>query len=254
MFKISMADITLYLSIWQALVTIFTLIITILSIIKYKKKKNKMAKYLLIAFIFVFFAGIFQTTATFRSYFEWDTTTWPYGDIAWVYQYFYYQWEQYQYAYYCLVIGVFFLFLFSLEIVAPDKKMMTARFLAVFFMIIIIGYGIFGKENITWPENDVVDILKGVDVWVAIYVITLMTPTLVETLRLRKRLSHDDPTRKRLLYIALFALSVLILILCFILETIWGIFTNEWTNPMSFAAWIFAILALLTAYNGLYRK
>ncbi len=240
--------IDLFLAIWQTIVAIIAIVIAIIAGIQYRKKKSKVALHLFIAFIITSIAAIMQCTPTIFKYFEITFST----GISWVDLYVITPWDGYQFAYYFLAAGVYFFYLFSLDLIFEEGTKKIVRVVPFIFIVIVVVYGMFLKQFI--PEgNDAIDIIAGIDIWIGVYIIVLMIPLIVDSSRVMRKLDAGDPMRKRFISIIIFTSSLLVMIISFVAETILGIFGST-PNVFSFIAWVFAVSALIFAYAGLYRK
>ena len=247
--------IDLVLAIWQTVVFIIAIIITINAGIQYKKKKTTVAKHLYIAFIIFTLAALFQCSPTvlryIQSIYPFEITT----GIVWLDTYVIEVWSGYQAAYYFLAIGVYFLYLFSMDLIFEEGTRKAARIVPAFFLPIFVGYGMFLKnwvQSIIPGEGELENILTGIDVWIGLYIIILMIPLIVDSARVMRKLEAGDSMKLRFVFLIIFASSLIVMIICFVVET----FANGGVTPnaFSFVAWIFAVSALLFSYMGLYRK
>ena len=245
--------IQLILGLWQTAVAIIAIIIAINAGIQYRKKKSKVAMHLFIAFIIISIAGLTQFSPVLWDYF-FDGVA-PVTNIAWFDKYIIEKWHSFQYAYYFLALGVYFLYLFSLDLIFVDKPRWGARIVPALYIAAVVVYGMFILEMIDTGGDFVLGLITGIDIWVGIFIIVLMIPLIVDLLRVRGRLDKEDPMRKRFMYLVIFAASLIVMIICFVVESFVPPFVeNTNINVFSFAAWIFAVLALYFSYAGLYSK
>jgi len=215
------------------------------------------SKYLMQAFFFLFVGIFMQATAAFSDVFLWNYANWPLANIDFVRDFIYQKWDSFQFAYYGLILGIYYLFKFSMEIISKEGKGRGAKLIALAAGLCLIFYGYFIQNLVTaaFPGNMLVDIIGRIDLWVILYALVLMTPILITSVKLRKKIPASDPSRNKLRYISLFALFMLIMVASFIVETFWGDFGIDiGFNPFSFSAWFFSLLALLFSYLGLYKK
>ena len=248
-----MAVIDLVYAIWQTVVFIISIIITVNAGIQYKKKKTTVAKHLYIAFIIFTLAALFQCSPTVVKYIQ---SVWPFdymSGIPWVDNYIITVWDGYQLAYYFLALGVYFLYLFSLDLIFEEGTKKAARFVPSIFIPIFVVYGMFLRtwvQSLIPGEGELENILTGIDVWIGLYIIILMIPLIVDSARVIRTLESGDSMKVRFAFLIVFAASLIIMIVCFVVES----FVGTTPNAFSFVAWLFAVSALAFSYMGLYRK
>jgi hypothetical protein len=248
-----MAVIDLVYAIWQTAVFVIAIIITINAGIQYKKKKTTVAKHLYIAFIIFTLAALFQCSPTVIKYIQ---SVYPFdylSGIPWIDTYIINVWDGYQLAYYFLAIGVYFLYLFSLDLIYEEGTKNAARIVPSLFIPIFVIYGMFLKtwlQNLIPGEGDLEAILTGIDVWIGLYIIILMIPLIVDSARVIRTFESKDPMKVRFTFLIIFSSSLIIMIICFVVES----FVGTTPNAFSFVAWLFAVFALIFSYAGLYRK
>ena len=248
--------INILLGIWQSFVACICIFIAILAGLKYKERKNKVAGYLFVAFFFGALAAVLQAAPTLiEDVFEMYISS----SIDWVNTYFIQEFLLHQYAYYFICWCVYFLFLFSLEFLLGESRKyhLVYKIVPMLYVIVLIVYGtiiepilipvVYGEVGYVYQDWH---LFAYIDLWVGLYVIALMIPTSIATLIMRGKIPKDEPDRKRLLYIFFFALSLMILIVNFVLES----FMVNQPNLFSFIAWVFAVTALGSSYMGLYKK
>ena len=130
-----------------------------------------------------------------------------------------------------------------------QKINIVVKIIPLVFLALIIIYGTFFDFKIE-STSDLVEILKSIDTWVGLYIVVLVFPSLITSIKIIRTLPKAEPTRKRMVHILLFSISIIVLIINFVVET----FIEAQPNAFSFIAWIFALTALIEAYLGLYKK
>lgn len=241
-----LGPINLLLAIWQTVVAIFCIVITIIAGIQYNKKKTKVALHLFIAFIIVSIAAIAQCTPTILSYFEYTVSS----GIPWVDNYIIAPWTSFQDAYYFLSVAIYFFYLFSMDLIFEEGTRKGARIIPAIFIPIVVVYGMFLKDLLPLVPGSVIAMIAGIDIWIGVYIIVLMIPLIIDSSRVMRKLEAEDPMRKRFISIIIFASSLLVMIISFVAETI----LDNPPNIFSFIAWVFAVSGLFFAYTGLYMK
>ncbi len=248
-----MAVIDLVYAIWQTAVFVIAIIITINAGIQYRKKGTTVAKHLYIAFIIFTLAALFQCSPTVVKYVQ---SVYPFDfltGISWVDTYIIEVWSGYQLAYYFLALGVYFLYLFSTDLIFEEGTRKGARTIPAFFIPVFVIYGMFLKpwvQSLIPGDGEIESILTGIDVWIGLYIIILMIPLIVDSARVIRALGTGDPMKTRFILLIIFASSLIAMIICFVVES----FVGPTPNAFSFSAWVFAVLALFFSYMGLYRK
>ncbi|MHA1111497.1 MAG: hypothetical protein ACTSRE_10380 [Promethearchaeota archaeon] len=249
-----MAVINLVYAIWQTVVFIIAIIITANAGIQYKKKKTTVAKHLYIAFIIFTLAALFQCSPTVVKYIQSDIVAFDYmTNINWIDTYIITVWDGYQLAYYFLALGVYFLYLFSMDLIFEEGTKKAARIVPAFFIPVFVVYGMFLKpwvQSLIPGDGELESILTGIDVWIGLYIIILMIPLIVDSARVIRTLESGDSMKVRFAFLIVFATSLIIMIICFVVES----FVGTTPNAFSFVAWLFAVSALVFSYMGLYRK
>ena len=249
-----MALINMIYAIWQTAVFLIAIIITINAGIQYKKKKTTVAKHLFIAFIIFTLAALFQCSPTIVHYLQNDIVSFDImSGIPWIDNYIITLWDSFQLAYYFLALGVYFLYLFSLDLIFEEGTRKAARLIPAIFIPIVIVYGLFLKpwiQSLIPGDGELETILTGIDVWIGLYIIILMIPLIVDSIRVILKLDSGDSMKSRFAYLIIFSSSLIVMIICFVVES----FVGPSPNAFSFVAWLFAVMALFFSYMGLYRK
>ena len=245
-------NINFYLTLWQTLVCIFTFTIMVMSIRRTKQKKTDVASKLSIAFIFFFIANLFQVLGSWNGII-------PYLIIENNKSFsgvFLSQMVNYQFAYAFLVLGMYFIYRFSVLLSRPDNsEKKPIDYIAIIGSIFIFIYGFvrIWTDNIP-PSNEIIEILRSVDIYVVILSLIMIFPMLKTSITLMVRLEKDNEDRNRIKYMLSLSIFLLLLILSFVLEAVYGIMTGEFTNIFSFIAWVCVVVALLSAYLSFYKK
>lgn len=103
-------------------------------------------------------------------------------------------------------------------------------------------------------RDEITQILTGIDIYVVFLALILIFPMLITSVRLIIRLDKDSTERSRVIFMFLLSIFLFLLILSFILETVYQTLTGIMPNFFSFVAWAFVILAFVSAYLSFYKK
>jgi hypothetical protein len=247
----------LFLAYWQLTASVVVLIVLIMAILRYRVKKSEIARELIGAFSFFFLAAVFQTIGSmFGLYGISATGSTHIGYPNWIINFFIQQLTSYQIAYYSLIIGFYFIYRFSQCLIRKEgDKSKVSMYIVPIWMILIILFGLLKTQIDFPPMGDIGSIIIGVDIWVVIYSLFVLFPILNESIRLRRKIEKEDPSFTKISYLVAMAIAMIILIICFVLETIYSIISDNWNpNIFSFIAWIFVIFGLFVGYQALYKK
>jgi len=162
----------------------------------------------------------------------------------------------FQFSYVFLIFGMYFIYRFSVLLSRPDyKEKKPVDYIAMIGSFIILFYGFVRIWTDEIPINgEVAEILRSVDIYVVFLSLVMIFPMLKTSITLIIRLEEDNKDRSRIMYMLSLSIFLLLLIISFVLETVYGIMTGNFTNIFSFIAWICVIVALISAYLSFYKK
>ncbi len=245
-------NIYFYLAVWQTIVCVFTFVIMIMSILRYTQKKTDIARKLSIAFMFFFLGNLFLILGSWNRILEFAQIENNKSFVG----IFATQAFNFQFSYVFLVFGIYYIYQFSVLLSRPEnneKKPVDYIALIGSFAVLIYGFVRIWTDDIS-VDNEVVEILRSVDIYIVILSLIMIFPMLKTSITLINRLEKDNKHRSRIMYMFLLSIFLLAVIMSFVLETIYGITKGEHTNIFSFIAWTCVVLALTFAYLSFYRK
>jgi hypothetical protein len=149
--------------------------------------------------------------------------------------------------FFLLVIGSYYMFLFSQIVFLGEHKHTTIEKLAV---IMTIGCIIFGVLRYYVPDPAITAVRI---LWILVFAGVIAIPIFFGALYARRRIPTDDPHRSNLLYIAALAIVFVLTNVFFLLDTILTTFLL-WESPtIAFlAAQICIILITYCAQRGFF--
>jgi hypothetical protein len=211
---------------------VILLIFAISAFLRYLKKRTRLAKVIFYAFFAYAISMAFGLVSTVIQVQAIDLG--DFGLVAYV-------------PFFWLVIGSYYLFIFSQIVFLGEHKHTLLEVVAV---IGTAGCIIFGVLRYYVPTQP---ITVGRVVWILAFTGIIAIPILSGALHLRRRLPADDPHRTNLLYIAALAVAFLLMIVFFLLDTILIMFLS-WENPtIAFLlAEICVILMVYCAQRGFF--
>src|SRR5271157_746762 len=159
-------------------------------------------------------------------------------------------------AYAFLVAGTFFYYKFSQMIFGPGKEGRGAgEKLAPVVLFAILVWDVVRYP--IQPDNlGDLEILYTVDIYIILYVIACLIPLIRGSRRLLARLNNSDEFYSPVRYILFTCFLLLLTMVMYVLETVYGVFTNSQgvANFFSFAAAAIVPVAIICAYRGFFRK
>jgi hypothetical protein len=249
-------DVETLLAYWQLIATIVVFLVLIMGVLRYREKKSEIARELVWAFVSFFFAALTQTLGSFFNLYGFMVGSIQIGTPYWPINLILHLIKVFVAAYSVLIIGFYFIYRFSQILIRKQgDKPRISNYIVPIWMIAIILYGIAKVYIIFPPMDEVASIFSGMDVWVVFYSWFVIFPILSESIKLRRKIEKQDPSYAKIGYLVAMALGMVILITCFVLETIYQIaFGINGPNLFSFIAWIFVIFSIIVAYLALYKK
>lgn len=241
-------------AIWQTVVMFSTMVIFILAFLRYREKKSDVSKTLLITFLMFFVAMIFQIWGTWGSMNGITYGSYLFGEpdfiLNWIQQLIF----QSQMAYFLLILGLLSLFKFAFQLTQRENEPIKYLFFAQIFAAILILWGIFRLQlNIT-TEDSLLQFITMIDPYVVIFGLLMTIPIIRQGLILLKKIPKDDPMIPKIRDMTKMGIYIFIMVLFFIIETVWGLVSNEWTNPFSFLGFGFALIGLISGYLSFYKR
>jgi hypothetical protein len=161
---------------------------------------------------------------------------------------------QSQMAYFFLILGLLYLFKFAFQLTQRENEPIKFLLIAQVFAATLILWGIF-RLQINIPTGDsLLEFITMIDPYVVIFGFLMTIPIIRQGYILQKKIPKDDPMQPKIRDMTKMGIYIFIMVLFFILETVWGLVSNEWTNPFSFLGFGFALIGLISGYLSFYKR
>jgi hypothetical protein len=232
----------------QTMVCLFSLFLFGASLNRHLKKKNPISQSLMISFLFFFIGSALNLFGILGKFaFSWV----PNNPIE---TYFQFQIMDYQFSYYFLILGIYFLYIFSMHLTRTEFQFERKDRVLLLLGCLIILLGLIRpvyKDSIT---DEIMMILTGIDIYVVIFALVVLSPMIKESTRLLNRIEKTESSYNRIKFLVGLSYSLTATIIALVMESIVLFTVGELYNVFTFAAWILAIIALICAYYALYYK
>lgn len=247
-------------TIWESIVACTAILLFVFSLKRYQEKKSGIALKLAIAFLFFALAVVFQVIGELGNIYEIviGDESWSGADPNWFINWMLNLLKNYQFAYFFLVLGLLMIYRFAMDLGKITIVNTRNDHIALFFAVVIICFGLIKRQfPLSSDAGEIATLLYTVDIYVIVYALFMIIPILKQSKFLLTRIEDNTSIDyKRIRFMFLMGISLMIMTLCFILETIWGIaiVPGEYKNPISFLGFGFAMISILFAYYSFYSK
>lgn len=159
-----------------------------------------------------------------------------------------------QLSYYLLLIGTHYLYKLSnhLSDGGNESKSMIKSSKAIVTAVIL--YGIISYPLEPLGLGLVSDIFYRIDLYVLAYQISVLLPTFYKTLKLKKNIDPNHKLYDNINNIILMLFFLKGVVVFYVAETIWGIFSGEYYNIFTFIATFMSFATLLAGNRGFYKN
>lgn len=242
-----MATIEEFLFYWQIFIGVICLIITSLSIQKHRSKGNALTRLLMIMFIFFFGSIVFQAMGTYYSYVnELNHGSTIIGEPNWFLNLMIYLVKSMQISQFFVILGIFTLYLFSMQIFSSKPQRFMILIHIVYIIITFMDFFVLKPVFNIFNEE-----LNNIAYFLMIYVIVVLFPMLIHCFRLIRKLDKKESIKDNIKYLGLMSALIIITFVFFALETLLG---TGGINTYSFLAWGTLLFTLISAYLGFFRS
>jgi hypothetical protein len=246
-----------FAAVWEGIVAAVVVLLSIIAIIRYVKKRSGVAFTLAIALTFFAIAMIFQvigqvlTNDNFPVY----GSLWSSGNPLWGAGWMLQLVEQFQFAYFFLILGLLMLFRFALLLNPDNKKSTLLSAIALALAIAIIAFGVIRAQFPIANLGDVQAILYEMDPWVIVFGLLMVIPMISVAWRMYVRIQAGTVEQRRLRFMVLMGWILLAMLAMFVLQAVFGALSlpdaGYWVNMVGFGA---AMVASICAYLSFYAR
>ncbi len=232
----------------QITVCLFSLLLFISSLNRHLKKKNQISQSLMLAFLFFFLGSALNVFGILGKFaFSWNPTN-P------IEAYFHTQLMDYQISYYSLIFGIYLMYIFSMHLTRTEFKYEKKDYVYLLLGCLIILMGLIRPAYKNMVTDEIMMILTGIDIYVVIYGLIVLSPMIKESTRLLIRIDKSDASYARIKFLVGLAYMLTATIISLVLESVYFFTMGELYNGFTFLAWVLAIISLICAYYALYYK
>jgi hypothetical protein len=147
----------------------------------------------------------------------------------------------------CVLFAVLFAYLFKTILFAKTESIKRNYFFITFILASIVFVVLYSTWTFTKPSDDPIGF-----VLVAVAIIGVYAPFMVESYRLARRV-EEEKYRRAIYSLLLMAASFIMIIVCFLVDNIMSDLYGSAYSAFYFLAWIFAVVATAAAYFGYIR-
>jgi hypothetical protein len=245
------------LTVWEFFIAVVAVILFFIAYNRYRVKKSDVAKTLAITLLFMAIAMVTQFTGQLMTTVNVPVGDhmWSSGNPLWGLSWFLMLVRAFQIAYFFLVLGLYMLHRFALQL-APDnpKKVIRDR-IALVMAIVIITFGIIKVQFPLTSLDELGSTLYQVDIWVIVYGLLMLIPVLSIAWHMYSHIQAGTVEQRRLRSMVLMGWILLAMITLLVLDAVFATAglpdASFWARFAGFGS---AMVGLVFVYLSFYAK
>lgn len=242
---------------WQIVGMIISSFVLDQAILKYKNKKGFLSRNLLFAFFFIWSAAILQFFGSFLTILHVPFMNITYYSRFWILNLILLLFREHQFSSFSVLIAVYFFYRFSRYIFDGHEKYLKKSLkdkVMLFVLILILVYGII-YYMMHIPKLPIFfEFFIQVDIYIIIFILTVMFPISLHSIKLISYLAQKDKNYSRVLYLAMMSCFFIAGMIFYVFRNILGVFTGNIYDILLFFGGGSVILANLFSYFSFYSK
>lgn len=242
---------------WQGIIAVVAVFLFVIAYNRYRIKKTGIASTLAVTLMYMALAMAFQFIGQLMSINDVDVGDhlWSGGNPFWMASWLLMLVRSFQVAYFFLVLGLFMLHRFALQLSPDNPRKITRDRIALGMAIVVIAFGVIKVQFPIAGLDEIGSILYQVDIWVIVFGLFMVIPVLSIAYHMYSRIQPGTVEQRRLRCMVLMGWILLVMITLLVLDAILSTIglpdTSYWARFAGFGS---AMVGLVFVYLSFYAK